>query len=77
MNQDVTPQGNLAAVLTLPRKKKTLLEEFKALGTGPKINAREMSQPMKDALAESRAQAGQAKATHTGGMREVLTELRS
>jgi len=53
------------------------LEEFKALGTGPKINAREMSQPMKDALAESRAQAGQAKATHTGGMREVLTELRS
>ncbi len=90
MTQTFSPTGNLAVVgllasvalgvlavaMALP-KKRTLLEEFRALDTCTKTNAREMSKQMKDALAESRTRAGFARATLRGGMREALTELRS
>ena len=91
MTQPFTPTGNLAMLgllagvalgalavaMVLPKKKMTLLEEFRALGTCAKTNAREMSKQMQDALAESRTRAGFARATLRGGMQEALTELRS
>ena len=68
MTQTFTPTRNLAVVGLLAGV---------VLGTYAKTNARGMSKQMQDALADSRAKAGFARATLRGGMREALTELQS